>query len=172
MRFCTIPARDRDIRAIHDISVQCGLSTWTEADFSGELRRQNSILIVGISEVGRVLGFIHGRIIPARESDESQAEIYNVATKAEFRRHGVAGRLLTEFIEECRSKQVQTVLLEVRASNTAAIDFYRKMGFWEIGLRKNFYSAPPEHALSMSLVLEQGGDIIPKEFLKFRSKLG
>ena len=44
----------------------------------------------------------------------------------------------------------ETVLLEVRASNAAAIGLYEKYGFVRNGLRKGYYSHPKEDAVLMS----------------------
>ena len=44
----------------------------------------------------------------------------------------------------------ESVSLEVRPSNTAAIALYNSMGFEEVGLRKNFYRDPVEDALILT----------------------
>lgn len=52
------------------------------------------------------------------------------------------GRQFIEFmISEARAQQAQTMLLEVRPSNTAAINCYNCAGFNEIGCRKDYYPA-------------------------------
>jgi len=53
------------------------------------------------------------------------------------------GRQFVDFlIKEARKKQAQTMLLEVRPSNRAAISCYNDAGFNEIGCRKDYYPAP------------------------------
>ncbi|MCP4765556.1 MAG: ribosomal protein S18-alanine N-acetyltransferase [Gammaproteobacteria bacterium] len=52
------------------------------------------------------------------------------------------GRQFIEFlVNEARAQQAQTMLLEVRPSNTAAINCYNGAGFNEIGCRKDYYPA-------------------------------
>lgn len=52
------------------------------------------------------------------------------------------GRQFIEFmVNEARAQQAQTMLLEVRPSNTAAINCYNSAGFNEIGCRKDYYPA-------------------------------
>ena len=46
--------------------------------------------------------------------------------------------------------------LEVRASNTAAIRLYERMGFTPDGSRPGYYRSPDEEAVLMSLLLEPG----------------
>ena len=40
---------------------------------------------------------------------------------------------------------ISQLILEVRASNQSAIDFYLKHGFEEISLRKNYYMNNSKH---------------------------
>ena len=43
------------------------------------------------------------------------------------------------------------LMLEVRASNAPAIALYEKHGFAAVGRRKNYYDAPREDAVLMTL---------------------
>jgi len=61
----------------------------------------------------------------------------------------VATEMLTALMEEGRSRGVVEFFLEVRESNTPARGLYTKLGFEEIGLRKNYYEEPREHAVLM-----------------------
>jgi len=45
---------------------------------------------------------------------------------------------------------VRAVYLEVRASNIGGQDFYRRMGFQEIGRRRSYYDKPREDALVLT----------------------
>jgi ribosomal-protein-alanine N-acetyltransferase len=57
---------------------------------------------------------------------------------------------MQSFLQTALSRSVQTVWLEVRASNAAAIEFYNSFGFSQVSRRKNFYAAPVEDALVMA----------------------
>ena len=50
-------------------------------------------------------------------------------------------------------RDVQTVFLEVRSSNEAALELYRALGFAESGRRKGYYADPPEDALVFRIQL-------------------
>lgn len=65
-----------------------------------------------------------------------------VATK--FQRQGLAQALVAQLL--VRYKQCE-LILEVRPSNTAAINLYKKLFFIEIDRRKNYYRHPTEDAL-------------------------
>ena len=45
-----------------------------------------------------------------------------------------------------KSKGCETISLEVRGSNTAAIDFYLKNEFYQVSIRKSYYRDPIEDA--------------------------
>lgn len=75
------------------------------------------------------------------------ADLCHIAVAPEQRSQGIATQLLGMAITECEHRGVKRILLEVRASNTAAIHCYHQMGFVQIGIRKKYYSQPKEDAL-------------------------
>ncbi|MFY9682528.1 MAG: GNAT family N-acetyltransferase [Candidatus Sulfotelmatobacter sp.] len=74
-------------------------------------------------------------------------ELENIVVAATARRRGIGQRLLGELIEQVRSAQGSEISLEVRQSNHDARSIYRKAGFEEMGLRRGYYSNPPENAI-------------------------
>lgn len=64
-------------------------------------------------------------------------EIEYIIVKEEYRRLGIATKLLN-YIEE-KYKNIDNITLEVRESNIEAINFYKKNGFKEAAIRKNYY---------------------------------
>lgn len=81
------------------------------------------------------------------------ADLCNIAVRENYRKKHIAQRLLSECILQCKSINVERMLLEVRESNIPAILFYRKMDFLQIGKRKGYYSQPAEDAIIMEKVL-------------------
>ena len=59
--------------------------------------------------------------------------------------------MYTNLSEKGKIDNRKRFLLEVRQGNKAAISLYKKLGFKEDGIRPNFYDAPKEDALLMSL---------------------
>jgi ribosomal-protein-alanine N-acetyltransferase len=100
-----------------------------------------------IETESRVTGFVVVRVVL------SEAEILNLAIEAPQRRSGQASRLLEEVLITLRRAGVQRIFLEVRASNAAAIAFYQRHGFAEIGRRPGYYRDPDEAALCMKKIL-------------------
>ena len=70
--------------------------------------------------------------------------IQNLAVLPEYRKKGIAFSLLKKLLES--SKNLKFITLEVRQSNTSAINLYKKLGFSTVGVRKNFYRSPTENA--------------------------
>jgi ribosomal-protein-alanine N-acetyltransferase len=79
-----------------------------------------------------------------------EVHVLNVATHPEWRRQGIASKLMTEVIAVARAEDVRHLLLEVRRSNAHAVALYRKLGFYAMGLRKNYY---PDHEDAVEMVL-------------------
>ena len=82
------------------------------------------------------------------------SEIYNIAVEAAHARCGIGRQLMSAAIAASRQKRVSRVLLEVRKSNSAAINFYLGFNFKISGERKNYYSNPPEDAYVMEHLVE------------------
>ncbi len=80
-----------------------------------------------------------------------ESHILNVATHPDFRRCGVGTALLAEAVAEARARNASLMILEVRRSNLEARRLYRRFGFEERRLRRNYYG-PGEDALVMELV--------------------
>ena len=68
------------------------------------------------------------------------ADILNIGIDPGFKRQGYATALLNCLVEELRKKDIGEILLEVRAGNKSAIQFYKKQGFKKISVRKNYYT--------------------------------
>ncbi|MBQ3920873.1 MAG: GNAT family N-acetyltransferase, partial [Firmicutes bacterium] len=62
-----------------------------------------------------------------------------VAVSKDFRRQGVATRLLRALSDAAAEEGIKDITLEVRPSNKAAIALYEGLGFRQEGLRKQYY---------------------------------
>src|SRR5688572_13797479 len=88
------------------------------------------------SPAARIIGFVIFHIA----ADTS--EIYNIAVESGHARTGVGKQLMAAAIDESARRRARKVLLEVRKSNLAAINFYFGFNFRIAGERKNYYSNP------------------------------
>ncbi len=135
---------DKDIEKIHALENQCFSDAWSIDGIRESLEQDYTVLL------GAWLGEeLAGYLIAYFSIDD--CEIARIAVDEACRRRGVALRLLEELEGICREKQAGKLLLDVRRSNAAAVSLYKRFGFTEDGVRKNFYTRPMEDAILMSL---------------------
>ena len=82
-----------------------------------------------------------------------EGQICNVAVCPPFRRMGVGEALMTAQRNAGLIRGLSVMMLEVRASNTAAQRLYEKLGWEKVGVRKNFYCSPREDGVLYNLYL-------------------
>ena len=122
---------------------------WTRGNFSDALAANYAC---SVHEEG---GEIRGYAIVMPVADE--AELLNIGVAADQQRKGLGRAMLSEMLEYARSRNMRSVFLEVRSSNTAAIALYRSMSFSEIGVRRGYYrnANGSEDAIMMARELAQ-----------------
>jgi len=78
-----------------------------------------------------------------------EAHIIMLAIHPSFQRQGLGQALLWALLKSACDRQLERSTLEVRSSNLAAVDLYKKFGFKEAGRRKRYYEDTGEDALVM-----------------------
>jgi len=118
---------------------------WPERSFRFELT-DNPTSRCWVAEVdGRIVSMIVVWLFVA------EAHIATLATHPDFRRQGIAKKLLAHALQYLISEGAQSSFLEVRASNAAAQEMYRKFGYKESGRRQHYYKDNDEDAILMKL---------------------
>jgi ribosomal-protein-alanine N-acetyltransferase len=84
-------------------------------------------------------GYLLGYFLLMAIVDE--AHLLNVAVSAEKQGQGLGRFLLNQAVACARGLGMASVLLEVRPSNTRALEIYERYGFKHIGRRKGYYPA-------------------------------
>lgn len=135
-----VKMKECHVSAVAALETICFSDPWSENSVSSELKNKLALWLVA-KENGTVAGYI-GSQTCGEESD-----VMNVAVHPDFRRRGIAEALVNALVEELKAIGSHCLTLEVRASNVPAIALYEKMGFSEIGRRKNYYRNPREDAL-------------------------
>ena len=128
------------VAQIAELEKICFSDPWSEKSIASELNNALALWLVA-NEGEQVAGYIGSQTV----MDES--DMMNVAVHPDFRRKGIAESLVNALVAELKAKESRCLTLEVRASNTPAITLYKKLGFSEIGRRKNYYRNPREDAL-------------------------
>ena len=149
MNYKLVPMDKSHLQGVADIEKECFSTPWTVPMLEEELNNLCACFIVAEGEDGCVLGYagLHVAV--------DEGYIDNIAVREEYRRQGVGEALLGAFIRFGREK-LAFLTLEVRPSNAPAIQFYMKHGFAQVGRRKNYYSAPREDAILMTLEFDHG----------------
>ncbi len=80
-----------------------------------------------------------------------EGQITNIATHPDHRRQGYGKAVVEALIKYAKNNHLESISLEVRESNRAAIELYSALGFKVEGKRKDFYTKPTESALVMVL---------------------
>jgi len=118
---------------------------WPERSFRFELT-DNPASRCWVAEAnGRIVGMIVIWLLI------DAAHIATLATHPEFRRQGIAKKLLTHALKHLMDEGAQSSFLEVRESNIAAQEMYRQFGFEESGRRPRYYKDNGEDAILMTL---------------------
>ena len=132
-----------DVKKVAEIEKECFSLPWSEASFEDSLAREDTVFLV--CEDTEVVGYV-GMYLSFEEG-----EITNVAVTPAYRKRGCGNLLMEAIAKEAKERAAQCIILEVRVSNAPAISLYKKHGFEEIGIRKNFYEHPTEDAIIMKV---------------------
>ncbi len=136
--------RRADLAAVVALELACGLSSWGVAGYEQELTNPAALLLTA-SLKQQFAGYFSGRVM----ADEF--ELLSLAIVPEFRRQGIARKLLKVGLHELQTRGIQRCFLEVRAANLAAQRLYQECGFTLIGRRRNYYHHPVDDAVVMAL---------------------
>lgn len=86
------------------------------------------------------------------------AELLNLSVSPQSQRRGI-GQLLVQHAIECVTDKAQMLFLEVRRSNSKAIEMYAKEGFFEVGERRNYYPTANGHEDAILMAYQLPGEI-------------
>ena len=138
--FTLRPATETDIPEVLKIEELSFTDPWTEGMFLSSIGENIdfTLLLDGVTPVG--YSILDRRV-------EGEAELHNIAVLPKHRGKGLSALLMDKIVSDI--KETDTVFLEVRASNVAAKGLYKKYGFTEIGVRRNYYKSPTEDAVIM-----------------------
>ena len=136
--------KEEDIDAILDISSLSFSVCWSKDSYIQELTNPIARYLVAKID-NKVVGFIGTWIV----LDESH--ITNIAVHPNYRKQGIASKLLEKFLNYCKGQGCVAYTLEVRSGNKAARALYEKYNFKQDGVRKEYYEDNKEDAVIMWL---------------------
>lgn len=92
-------------------------------------------------------GSIIGCFLAFKVLDEGQ--IVTITVDEKYRNQAVGYSLLHRAVEIAGNAGISVFYLEVRMGNFPALHLYKKFGFEQLGIRRNFYTKPSEDAITM-----------------------
>jgi [ribosomal protein S18]-alanine N-acetyltransferase len=139
--------KEEDIDQILKIEELSFATPWTRQSFENELNLNQFAVYLVLEKEGQVIGYCGMWLIV------DEAHITNIAVLPEFRGQKLGEGILRMIMEVAKKRGAKTMTLEVRVSNTVAQSLYRKLGFMNGGIRKNYYTDNYEDALVMWVTL-------------------
>lgn len=127
------------VKEISDLSFS---SPWSLLSMEKELINKNAIYIV-VKLGSKVVAFGGMWII------FDEGHITNIAVHPDFRRNNFGDIVVENLFKIAKDKNMASLTLEVRSSNIAAINLYKKHNFSVEGIRKNYYQSPREDGYIM-----------------------
>ncbi|MGD9792742.1 MAG: ribosomal protein S18-alanine N-acetyltransferase [Acidimicrobiia bacterium] len=128
------PMRRRHLRQIMKTEVQVYPKPWTMGIFASELAQVPDARQYIVAKVGKhVVGYC-GTLY-----SETDAHITNIAVDPRWQRHKIGSRLLITMIRISLARGCRNLTLEVRVSNRAAQEMYRRFGMAPAGVRRRYY---------------------------------
>lgn len=145
MKFTIRKMTLEDIPAVIDLDHKSFSLPWPERSFRFEVTENMASRCWVADRDGKVVGMIVVWLIV------DEAHVATIATHPDFRRQGIAKRLLAHALLQLIDEGARSSFLEVRESNFAAQEMYRKFGYEETGRRRRYYSDNDEDAILMNL---------------------
>jgi ribosomal-protein-alanine N-acetyltransferase len=134
-----------DVPAAHELDILSFTLPWPERSLRFEITANPAARCWAAELDGRLVGMLVLWMIV------DEAHIATIATHPDFRRRGIAKRLLVEALKSAYNEGARTAFLEVRAGNEVALKMYARLGFEEVGRRKRYYKDNNEDAVLMTL---------------------
>ncbi len=117
-----------------------------ETSLNGYLE-DSSVLVITAREKSRLIGFLVGKILV------DTIDLEYILVDKNFRKINIASSILDYLSAIATKRHIYTIMLEVRVSNEAAINLYKKGGFNIINTRFKYYKEGLEDALVMQKIL-------------------
>ena len=146
MSFIIEKINPDDIAAIVKIDSLCYKFPWSSKHFQDDLSSEFSLSFKLVLPSSHIAGYVFSSLVV------SDLQINNLCIAPPFRKKGYAQNLLQFLLQTARHNGAFKAFLEVRESNGAAINLYKKCGFNVDYTRVNFYS-DGENAFVMSMKL-------------------
>ncbi|MCQ4924183.1 ribosomal protein S18-alanine N-acetyltransferase [Tissierella carlieri] len=134
---------EEDLDRIMEIEKDAFTTPWPKESFLLEITK-NQLARYIVAEIDDVVAGYGGIWMILDEG-----HITNIAVESKYRKMGVGKAIVEGLIYLCNKERISAMTLEVRESNIAAQNLYKKYDFVESGIRPNYYADDNEDAIIM-----------------------
>ncbi|CAH2715063.1 MULTISPECIES: ribosomal protein S18-alanine N-acetyltransferase [Neobacillus] len=135
--------REEDIDQVLEVEHASFTTPWSREAFYNEIYNNKFAVYIVIEENNKVIGYCGTWVVI------DEAHVTNVAVLPGYRGKKLGEALMSKLMSMSREMGARKMTLEVRVTNHVAQSLYRKLGFQNGGIRKNYYSDNQENALIM-----------------------
>ena len=144
----------RDMAEVVEIEKRAFEFPWAEEQFVACLRQRDCIGMVAEHDE-RVVGFM------IYELKKDQLHVLNFAVDSRLKRLSIGRQMVDKLVGKLSRESRNKIILEVRESNLAALNFFKSQGFRCESILRDYYEVPTEDAFVM--VYRYGGPQKPME---------
>jgi ribosomal-protein-alanine N-acetyltransferase len=141
--YDALTVRDADRCAELESQLFPGDDPWPAVAFIRELDSQHNHYVAARVD-GVLIGY--GGITRLGRKPPYEFEIHTIGVDTEFQGRGIGRQMLDQLLAIAAG---DTVFLEVRTDNDAAIGLYESVGFVRVGIRKRYYRVSGADAYTM-----------------------
>ena len=143
-----MPMQAADLDEVLKIESVSHIHPWTKGNFSDSLaaghwayciRPQVGQMVKG-SYLDPAVLWAYCILFPAVD----ELHLLNITVSPNLRKLGLGQRMMAAIEGVAAQQKMPRIILEVRPTNAAAVTLYQKLGYEQIGVRKNYYPANPE----------------------------
>lgn len=136
-------ARFEDLASILQIERAAHISPWSEGMLAASLNGKDYFWKAELNH--EIIGYLVVMQVV------QQLELLNIVVSPAHQAKGLGKKLMQHLTDFALANRIHSTFLEVRRSNQTAIALYQKLGFEQVGVRKNYYpdEKQPEDALVM-----------------------
>jgi len=143
-----LPMQPADLDEVLKIESVSHIHPWTKGNFSDSLaaghwayciRPQSDQMVKG-SYLDPAILWAYCVLFPAVD----ELHLLNITVSPHLQKLGLGQRMMAAIEGVAAQQKMPRIILEVRPTNTSALALYQKLGYEQIGIRKNYYPASPE----------------------------
>ena len=135
--YAVRPLTEKHLHEVLRLNVRCFRNgeNYTKHTFNYLLGEPRNLSYRVVTSSGEMVGFVFVLV-----NEDGSAHLTTIGVAPEHRRRQIGKRLLTHLEEALRRRNVTTIVLEVRVSNTSAQSLYRDSGYTVVQRLAKYYN--------------------------------